>query len=260
MKPRVVVTGSEGRIGRILCDGLAHRYEVFGLDNKAVDRPGHHCVDIVDFDGLVRVLHGVKPVFLLHFAASVRALDDWDDNLRVNIIGTRNVFAAAAEAGVKRVIYASSNQVVKGHEARCPDGFVISAQAEPCPTTYYACSKLFGEAIARRHFERDGLQSICLRLGAVREMDPPPMDGRIVRTWLSHRDLVEIVERSLRADVGFGIFYAVSGNAGGLHDLSALRRHLDYVPVDNAAAIGRWARSFGRVRNIVRAKITVMFR
>ena len=151
MKPRVLVTGSEGLIGQILCRGLAANYEVFGLDVKASDKPRHHTIDIFNFEGLTSTLRALRPTYLLHFAASVRALDDWDDNLRSNIIGTRNVYAAAAEAGIKRIVYASSNQVVKGREAECPDGFAIPISAEPCPTTYYACSKLFGETIARRH-------------------------------------------------------------------------------------------------------------
>ena len=255
MNPRILVTGSEGLIGRILCRGLAANYEVFGLDVKASDKPRHHTVDIFNLEDLTRVLSALKPTYLLHFAASVRALDDWNDNLRSNIIGTRNVYVAAVRAGVRRVIFASSNQVVKGHEANCPDGFAIPIDAEPCPTTYYACSKLFGEALARRHYERDGLESICLRIGTVADVDSPLVKGRATRTWLSHRDLVQIVERSLRAEVGFGIYYAVSGNAGRLHDLESARRELNYVPLDTSATTGRWTRRLNRFRDRLRRKI-----
>ena len=47
MNPRILVTGSEGLIGRILCEGLAANYEVFALDVKASDKPRHHTVDIL---------------------------------------------------------------------------------------------------------------------------------------------------------------------------------------------------------------------
>jgi NAD+ dependent glucose-6-phosphate dehydrogenase len=260
MKPRILVTGSEGLIGGILCQGLAANYEVFGLDVKVSDKPRHHTVDIFNLDDLTSTLRALKPTYLLHFAASVCALDDWNDNLRSNIIGTRNIYVAAARTGVKRVVYASSNQVVKGHEAECPDGFAIPIGAEPCPTTYYACSKLFGEALARRHYERDGLESICLRIGTVTGAELSLPEGRMSRTWLSHRDLLRIVEQSLRAEVGFGIYYAVSGNSGRLHDLESARRELSYVPIDNGATIGRWARRINRFRNKLRGKIPVMFR
>jgi nucleoside-diphosphate-sugar epimerase len=259
MKPRVLITGSEGVIGRILCRGLAANYEVFGLDIKASDKPRRQTVDICDLEGLTSALCELKPTYLLHFAASVRALDDWNENLCTNIIGTRNVYAAAAQAEVKRVVYASTNQVVKGHEAACPDGLAIPISAEPRPTTYYACSKLFGEAIARRHYERDGLESICLRIGTVMEASLPSSDGRISRTWLSHRDLLHIVERSLCSEVGFGIYFAVSGNAPRLHDLSAARRELRYVPIDDGASIGRWARIINRLRDKLRGKILTIF-
>ena len=202
----------------------------------------------------------VKPAYLLHFAASVRALDDWNDNLRSNIIGTRNVYLAAARAGVKRVVYASSNQVVRGHEANCPDGFAIPIDAEPCPTTYYACTKLFGEALARRYYERDGLESVCLRIGTVTDVDSPRINDRVNRTWLSHRDLLQIVEQSLRAEVGFGIYYAVSGNTGRLHDLESARRELNYIPIDKTGTVGRWAGRFERFRDRLRRRIPAIFR
>ena len=82
----------------------------------------------------------------------------------------------------------------------------------------------------------------------------------MTRTWLSHRDLLQIVEQSIRAEVGFGIYYAVSGNAGGLHDLSGARRELNYVPIDDGASIGRWARSINRFRDKLRGKIPAIFR
>jgi NAD+ dependent glucose-6-phosphate dehydrogenase len=253
MKTRVLVTGSQGLLGRVLCRGLAREYDLFGLDIAPGTDARCRRIDITDHDALLAAMLELKPACVLHLAASVRALDDWDDNLRHNIIGTRNVYAAAAQAGVKRVIYASSNQVVKGHEAECPDGFTIAMSAEPRPTSYYAVSKLFGEAIARRHYERDGLESICLRIGTVTVDDMPRPDGRTHRTWLSHHDLVQIVDHSLRTDVRFGIYFAVSGNTARLHDLSSAQGELNYVPLDDGASTGRLARTVRRCRFGLRA-------
>ena len=167
MRSRVLVTGSQGLLGRILCQGLAADYDVYGIDIKASDYPHHYQVDIADLDALTAVFQEIRPDCLLHLAASTRALNDFDDNLHNNIIGTRNVYTAAVRSGVKRAVYASSNQVVHAHESECPDGFSIRVQAAPRPTSYYACSKLFGEALARYHYESDGLESICLRVGTV---------------------------------------------------------------------------------------------
>lgn len=74
----------------------------------------------------------------------------------------------------------------------------------------------------------------------------------MTRTCLSHRDLLQIVERSLRAEVGFGICYAVSANAWRLHDLADARKELNYVPVDDGASIGRWARRIRQFRDKLR--------
>ena len=81
------------------------------------------------------------------------------------------------------------------------------------------------------------------------------MKGRATRSWLSHRDLLQIVEQSLRAEVGFGIYYAVSGNAGRLHDLESARRELNYVPLDTSATTGGWTRRLNRFRDRLRCKV-----
>lgn len=108
MRLRVLVIGSQGLLGRILCKQLAEDYDVYGLDIKAADYPQHYQADILNPDELSAALQAVKPDYLLHFAGVKRALNDFDDNLRI-MIGTRNVYQAAVSAGVKKVIYASSN-------------------------------------------------------------------------------------------------------------------------------------------------------
>jgi len=106
---------------------------------------------------------------------------------------------------------------VHGYEQDCPESFSVPIDAAPRPTSYYACCKLFGEAVARYHFEHDGLESICLRIGTLLESDLPPDEGRVTRNWLSHRDLVQITRRSIQSGTAFGIYYAVSGNTGRFH-------------------------------------------
>jgi len=248
MRLRVLVIGSQGLLGRILCKQLAEDYDLYGLDIKAADYPQHYQADILNPDELSAALQAVKPDYLLHFAGVKRALNDFDDNLR-NMIGTRNVYQAAVSAGVKRVIYASSNQVVHGYEQDCPEGFSVPIDAAPRPTSYYACGKLFGEAVARYHFERDGLESICLRIGSLLESDLPPDEGRVTRSWLSHRDLVQITRRSIQSGTAFGVYYAVSGNTGRFHDISNAAAEIAYVPLDNAAVMGLWARIGKRFHN-----------
>ena len=57
---------------------------------------------------------------------------------------------------------------------------------------------------------------------------------RILSTWLSHRDCVQLVWRSIEADVRFGIYYGISGNTRGYWDIQSARQELGYDPEDDA--------------------------
>ena len=54
-------------------------------------------------------------------------------------------------------------------------------------------------------------------------------------TWLSHRDLLQLVKCSLTADVEFGIYYGVSDNRKRFWDISNAERELGYRPQDDAS-------------------------
>ena len=58
---------------------------------------------------------------------------------------------------------------------------------------------------------------------------------RILSTWLSHRDCVQLVWRSLEAEgIRFGIYYGISGNTRAYWDISNAREELGYEPEDDA--------------------------
>ena len=94
------------------------------------------------------------------------------------------------------------------------------------PDSLYGVGKIFGEALARYYFERFGLEAVCLRIGSVLADDDPAQSARLRKTWLSHRDLVQLVRRSLLADVKFGIYYGVSNNTGAFWSLANARAEL----------------------------------
>ena len=56
----------------------------------------------------------------------------------------------------------------------------------------------------------------------------------MMRTWLSKRDLIHLIERSLVANVTFGVYYGVSDNKGAFWDISNAQLELGYSPQDNA--------------------------
>ena len=104
------------------------------------------------------------------------------------------------------------------------------------PDSLYGASKAFGESLGRYYVDRYGLEVVCLRIGSF-QPDSAVVErksDRILSTWLSHRDCVQLVQRSIEADVRFGIYYGISGNTRAYWDLENARRELGYAPQDNA--------------------------
>jgi nucleoside-diphosphate-sugar epimerase len=181
---------------------------------------------------------------VIHLAGNPKVDASWESVLKSNIIGTRNIFEAAREFGVPKVIYASSNHVTGAYHGFEPSLYKYTEPGPPMispkdpirPDSDYGLSKAFGEAVARYYFDRWEVKAICLRIGAVLKDDDPARQSQNRRIWLSHRDMVQLVEKSLSADVTFGIYYGISNNKDAFWDISNARADLGYEPVDDGAA------------------------
>ncbi|MFH1178420.1 MAG: NAD(P)-dependent oxidoreductase [bacterium] len=243
--PKVIITGSSGRIGTILKDALSDDYEVYGIDiNKSKnDEDKYSQVDLSDFEKTKEVFSSIEPTFVIHLAGQRMVSGEWEDILKNNIIATRNVYECARLSGVKKIVYASSNHITGCYEGIPPELHkktnpkLISINDPIRPDSYYGTSKAFAEALARQYFELHRMKSVCLRIGTVTEEDNPTKDKtkRWMKTWLSHRDLIQLVKKSLASNVGFGIYYGVSDNAGRFWDISNAEKELGYRPQDNAS-------------------------
>ena len=238
-KPRILITGCNGLIGSIVFSDLAQTHEVYGLDRKGPFSERVFEADISSAESLRRVFRTVSPVdCILHLAGDARVSAEWLELLPANIIGTRNVYEAARTFQVRRIVFASSNQVTSSYETSVTDLELgtqrLNANWPICPDSEYGVSKAFGEALARFYWERWSLESICLRIGSVLTNDDPTKEARHRRTWLSHRDLLQLVRRSFTASVPFGIYYGVSNNSAAFWDLNDAREELGYEPFDDA--------------------------
>ena len=156
---RVVVTGSNGLIGNLVMDAwrASGRYDVVGLARS--EGPYTDILaDTSDLDALVNAFTGADAV--VHLAGSSAVESSWEDVLESNIIGLRNVFEAARIAGVKRVVFSSSNHAVGMFEvSNKPDVWEmhdtrqIDHTSEILPDSYYGVSKAYGEAMARYYVD-----------------------------------------------------------------------------------------------------------
>lgn len=223
---RVLVTGAEGTIGAAVREHLAGRYELLSLTLTPQEFPSH-VADIFDLEAIRPAFENIDAV--VHLAASPAIESPWDDVLRNNIVGTYNVFEAARQAGVRKIVFASTNHVM-GMYDRDRQWPVYAAQPVR-PDSLYGVSKAFGEALGRYFADEHGISVVCLRIGWVL---PEPRDEIARWMWLSPRDCAQVVWRAIEADLGFGLFYAASANGGRHWDITDTIERLGYRPEDDA--------------------------
>ena len=244
-KSRVLVTGLSGLIGRAFRKQVDGRYDLRALNRSAVEGLPCHQADIADLGAIKPAFAGVETV--VHLAAQV-GNPAWEAVLRHNITGTYNVFEAAREAGVKRVVFASSGAAVSGIESDKPYSDLVAGHYEGLtswpilthlsplrPSGLYGASKVLGEALGRHYADAHGLSVICVRLGRVHAEDRP-RSAREFSVWCSQRDIARFLESCVEAPetVRFEIFFCASRNKWGYRDLEHPRAILGWEPVDAA--------------------------
>jgi nucleoside-diphosphate-sugar epimerase len=236
---RVLLTGAAGRIGAAFYQETAERYWFRLADRDPaglVPRDGHEVVafDIADLDACRVACAGIDAV--IHLAADPSPSADFAGSLLANnITGTYNVFRAAKDAGVRRVIFASSIHAVAGYSEETPIPIDVSVR----PLNMYGVSKCFGEAVAA-YFASEGLSTIAVRIGAydapwIRE-NPTP---RALSAYVSPRDLNQLFVRALEATpaVTHAVVAGQSNNRRQRLDLTETRRVLGYDPQDDGFAL-----------------------
>jgi UDP-glucose 4-epimerase len=162
-----LVTGGAGFIGSHLADGLLLRgHQVRVLDDlsnaTAANVPRAADLvrgDVVDLDVVRAALDDVDVVFHQAALGSVqRSIETPLETDRVNVHGTLTVLEAARQAGVRRVVAASSSSIYGG-----VGPLPTSESFPPLPRSPYAVSKISLEQYCRVYTEMFGLETICLR-------------------------------------------------------------------------------------------------
>lgn len=238
---RILVTGSAGYVGSAFRKWAKDRFEMVCFDRRPTPGvPDAIVGELSDRAAVDRAMRSVDAV--LHLGGFRDDADFMTVLLPNNVIGTWNIYAAAAEAGVRRVVFASS---VQAEDGRPRDAGPVSVTQPPRPTNLYAACKILGEDLGRAAAFRLGLPVIALRLGWVQMAEDPEWiqrEGREPsRITLTVRDACEIFSRALTApsSIRYALLPAYSRNAAAIKDLAPLMTVLGYEPQDDAIEIHR---------------------
>jgi UDP-N-acetylglucosamine/UDP-N-acetyl-alpha-D-glucosaminouronate 4-epimerase len=262
----VLVTGGGGFIGSHLAARLASLgHSVRILDNFATGRRSNVLAlegeielvegDIQSYERVHNAVVGCEVVFHQAALPSVpRSVADPLTSNATNVTGTLNVLLAARDAGVRRVVFASSSSVY-GAAKDLPK----REDMAPLPVSPYAVAKLACEGYCRSFGEVYGLETVALRyfnvfgpnqdprsqyaavvpnfITAVLTNQPPTIfgDGEQSRDFTYVENVVEANMLAMDADVAPGRVYNVAcGQAVTLNQLFAELRELvdsDLEPV-----------------------------
>lgn len=222
---RILLTGAAGGLGSVLRPRIAPWADIVRLSDRAdlgVAGPHEEIVpcELDDRATMHSLLEGVDAV--LHFGG-VSVEDRWDPILAANIVGVHHLYEAALKAGVRRIVFASSNHAIGFH----PTTVQLDADSPTRPDGMYGLSKVFGEQLARYYYDRFGLETVCVRIGSA---FPSPRTRRMMVTYLHYDDLLELLRCALFTPrVGHTIVYGMSDNDATWWNNSKAA-HLGYRP------------------------------
>ncbi|MFG2141964.1 NAD-dependent epimerase/dehydratase family protein [Streptomyces sp. NPDC048650] len=226
----VLLTGAAGGLGTLMRELLPpFGYTLRLFDQRPVEgEPDAVTAELADGDALREAVRGVDAIVHL---AGISLEAPFEKILRANIEGTYRLYEAAREAGVRRVVLASSNHAV-GFTPRPPDGSAAIPVTTPRrPDTYYGLSKGFGEDLASLYWDLHGIETVSVRIGSCFAR---PTSVRMLSIWLSPADCARLLHAALTApDVGHTVVHGSSANTRLWWDLSTARA-LGYVPQDDS--------------------------
>ena len=177
---RVLITGAAGAVGSVLRTGLQGRYSHLRLTDIVTlgeAEAGEELVmaDILDASSLDAAMADVDCVVHL---AGIADEDTWDRVLSLTIDGCYKVFEAARRAGVRRIVYASSNHAIGFYRREQS----LDTDVPLRPDGRYGVSNAFGEVLGRMYADKYGMSVACVRIGSFRAF---PEDRRQLMTWIS---------------------------------------------------------------------------
>lgn len=237
-RQQILVTGSTGAIGLPVARHLLSRgHAVRGFARRPTPGLADYVTgDLDDREAVRTAVNGVDTV--VHLAAYPNPADFVEVLLRPNVLGLYHILEAAVEFNVKRVVLASTLQVVTGHGwPHRP----IKIEEGPAPVNHYALTKAWAEIAGDMYARTHGLSVISVRIGWLpRNADEA---ARLVESdigpdvYFSHEDAKRFHERCVESTAPAAgesvILFATSRPLQTERlDLEPARRIIGYEPQD----------------------------
>jgi len=179
-KNKIVVTGGNGRFGKILRQNVGSNY-FFPKKNE---------LNILNTKSIIKYFKKVKPKYLIHLAGLSRPMilheKDIKKSIKLNIIGTANIVIACEQFNIK-LIYFSSSYVYPGNKGNYKETDALF------PINNYAWSKLGAECAAQMY-----KNSLILRVSMTEE--PFIHKGayaNMITNFIFHQDFIKIFKKIL---------------------------------------------------------------
>lgn len=221
------ITGGAGRVGtamrKILSPQFAHVRIVDLAEPQAlVDNEVHIRADITRLEEASAAFEGLDGIIHL---AGIPSERDLEEMVRVNVIGTSNVYEAARRAGVPRVVFGSSNHATGFY----PRDRIVGPDSPMRPDSIYGLTKCWGELTAGMYYDKAGIRSLIIRIGNAQDMPRAP---RSLEVWISPGDLAQLCTIGLtHPDIDVKTVFGVSAGGGSWWD-NSVAEQLGYRPQD----------------------------
>jgi len=213
---RVLMTGAAGGVGTYLRKLLPGIYPEVVLSDMVApkDLAAGETFIQADLTRPVEVARACEKVDGIVHLGGFSVEGPWETILNANIIGCYNLFEQARLAGVKRIVFASSNHAV-GFYSRST---TIPTNVTARPDSRYGVSKAFGEGLGAMYAFKHGIGVTSLRIGNV---GTEPIDKRRLSIWISPEDLLQLIRIGLeRPGLVYEVMYGVSDNRRSWYDNS----------------------------------------
>lgn len=230
MSKRILVTGGAGYIGsNTTLQLLDAGYDVVVVDNlsrgnrHAVDPARLRVVDLLDTDGLVRVMSEKQCDAVIHFAAFIAVGESMqvpEIYFRNNTAGSLSLLTAMLQAGIGRIVF-SSTAAVYGMPANVP----IPESESRAPVNAYGESKVMVETLLEWFDKIHGMRSVCLRYFNASGADPR---GRAGEDHEPETHLIPLLFRAVQTGKPVTVF----GDDYATPDGTCIR---DYIHVTDLA-------------------------